>query len=89
VTLAEKLNRYEVSVSVSKGEVTLTAESDFELNDDGTAVNPEVQAFLDELDDYTAYLDEHPEGADRGGYVVFVEDGDDTAQYDHGDCSWW
>jgi len=34
------------------------------------------------------YLDEHPEGADRGGYVPFWFQGDKTAMYDVTACEW-
>ncbi len=34
------------------------------------------------------YLDAHPEGADRGGYVPFWFQGDESALYSIGACEW-
>ena len=88
VTLADKLNEYEVYGSTYQGSNSLQTDLDFELNDDGTAVDPEVQAFLDELDSYTVFLDAHPEGADRGGYVFYVKHNGETARHDPHDGCW-
>lgn len=91
MTLLDKLNRYGVTGSVSKGVVTLEANPDDldELCDtEGVVNDQEFSNFLDELDTYEAYLDDHPEGSDRGGYVVWVEKDDDRCYYYEPDGEW-
>lgn len=58
---------------VHKGVVTLSRE-------DGTKVLLPKDA--------TAYLDEHPEGADRGGYVPYVELPNGSSVFFHEELGW-
>jgi len=90
VTLVEKLNRYGVQASAHKGVVSLEAVPDDLANlcdEEGTVVDAGLSAFLDELDTFKAYLDEHPYGRE-GGFVHRVEAGREKAWYNEGDGEW-
>ena len=89
--LIEKLVGYGVNYSVSKGVVTLEAlpdNLDSLCGTDGTVNDKEFSDFLDELNTYTTYIDAHPEGSDRGGYVVWVEHGNEKCFYYEPSCEW-
>jgi len=81
MNLKEKLKRWGVTYTVDMGVVTLEAQPD-DLDSlcdgEGVVVNKEFSDFLDELAEYRAYLDAHPEGSDRGGYVVYVDNGTES-----------
>lgn len=89
MTLAEKLNTYNVTYSVEKGKVTLECcPTDDQVGPDGTLVDPEQEAFVEAAESFDAYLDYHPYGRE-GGFVVYVEaDGERSWYAEHGDCEW-
>jgi len=77
--LAQKLNADGVyPTSMGKGQVALFKDDDQGNEIDVTANYPDIEL----------YIDEHPEGADRGGYVPWAEAGSDTAFYYGPDGEW-
>lgn len=91
VSLADKLNRYGVNATVSKGKVSLEAvptDLDALCDSEGTVTDAEFDQFLTDLDGFEAHVDAHPEGRDRGGYVVWVERNGEAAWYSESDCEW-
>lgn len=85
MTLAEKLNKYEVDFGVTRGVVSLEARaSDESLYDDhGNVTDAAFNAFLEELDKVEAFLDHHPfSRSGSGGWVCRAELGNETAWYD-------
>lgn len=68
--LADRLNAKKVSPSIDKGKVVALIDMNW------------VKYPLDSFKITDGYLEEHPEGADRGGYVAYVTDGTDGAYYD-------
>ncbi len=91
VKLTEQLDKYGVSYNVTKGKVTLESvppDDSGLLDAEGVVVDAAFDVFLDELDGLTAYLDEHPYGRE-GGYVVWVERGNEKSWFDeHGENEW-
>ena len=89
IKLAEKLNKYEVSYELGREGATLEAcPSDDSLFDSaGTVVDKDFEDFLDELDEYKSWVEEHPANSDCG-LVVFVEYKDQTSWYDRNECEW-
>lgn len=87
--LVEKLNRFRVRSTVSKGVVTLKAgDLDSLCDEEEPVTEQEFSDFLTEMATYEAYLDEHPEGSDRGGHVVWVKHGDEKC-YFYGPSGEW
>lgn len=78
--LAELFNQGVNGSEVGKGQVELEY-----VPEEGAEIN---QTILDLVDQAGAYLAAHPEGADRGGYVMWAEVGDAEIWYDPHDCSW-
>lgn len=81
-TFADLLNLKGLVPRCREGQVTLGSRYD----------DADVTLFRDDLDKVgflRGYLEEHPEGSDRGGYVptVFSKDGQ-TAYYDETGCCW-
>ena len=89
MTLAEKLNTYNVTYNVEKGKVTLECcPTDDQLSPDGVLLDPEQEKFTDEMESFEAYLDFHPFGPE-GGFVPYVEvDGERAWFAMNGDCEW-
>lgn len=96
MTLAEKLNKFDVTYTVTKGKVTLDCMPiDEQVSPDGTLVDEEQEEFIKEMENFTkemenfeTYLDLHPHGQE-GGYVPYVETNGEIAWYDeYDDCEW-
>jgi len=68
----KSLNDAGVYPMVCEGEVTLVKE-----DDEGN----EVEVALSEFNIIKGYVDEHPEGSDRGGFVPWVRLNDDVEAY--------
>lgn len=71
--LAEELNRLEAWPDVNRGKVTLQ-------DQDGNPLIPEVEG--------EGYVDPHPEGSDRGGYVPYWERNGAQVYYDENGEGW-
>lgn len=90
MTLAEKLNQYEVSFCLEKTGVTLEAcpKDDTLFDEEGNVVDVKFNAFLDVLEVAKAYVDYNPVHRDAG-LVVYAEAEDETAWFDAtGECAW-
>lgn len=90
MNLASKLNQYRVTATCSRSVVKLECVPPDEAFDaEEKLVSEEWNGLLDELQTYTTYVDPHPAGADRAGYVLFAEDAQgDTAFYSETSCEW-
>jgi hypothetical protein len=77
--LAFLLNEMMVIPSVKKGVVTLISSLDEQLLEQVVATQMGITKM---------YVDEHPEGSDRGGYVPYVEASGEKAFYYEPAESW-
>ena len=90
MTLADKLNKYEVNFSLTKTGVQLEADpkDDSLFDAEGSVIDQAFSSFLDVLDTSTSYVDYDPRDS-RAGIVVFVEAEGARAWFDlSGECSW-
>ena len=80
--LATALNEGNFQPDVCEGTVYLVVEDE---NEERPATEEELAALKFDR----GFVDAHPEGADRGGYVPFVHGKDGAvAMYDEGACEW-
>jgi hypothetical protein len=83
MNFAEKLNAGKFEPKVSSGAVSLVVDNPRPVGRPATAAELEAVGFSH------GHLDDHPEGADRGGYVPFVFDTEgEAAIWDIGDYKW-
>jgi len=94
VTLADKLNKYGVSFSLTKTGVELNhrliTDEDNSLDTEGSVTDQAFSSFLDVLDASTSYVDYDPRDS-KAGLVVYVEAEGARAwlRVDlSGECSW-
>ena len=90
MTLADKLNKYEVSFNLQKTGVELEAspEDNSLFDAAGNVTDAEFSTFLDELETTQAYVDYDPRHKDAG-LVVYAETQEEKAWYDAtGECAW-
>lgn len=83
MSLAEELTSMELVPYCERGQVTLVK---YDVNSRNYTNVP--QEVIDRLGVVEGYIDEHPEGSDRGGYVPTVFAGDDAAYYDENEGEW-
>lgn len=81
IDLAKRLDDDRVFAVVSKSVVTLYRYTDSEFNE-SESVDPTKYGIT------SLYMDDHPEGADRGGYVMYVETADGTRVFYRHEDEW-
>ena len=78
-SLAQRLNEARIWPNTERGKVTL-----FKQDEEGDATEEKVVGF-----DGEGYVDEHPEGSDRGGFVPYWESGGEKAYHYEPDGEWY
>lgn len=90
MTLAEKLNKYEVGFNLDETGVKLEAspEDDSLFDQEGNVTDAEFSTFLDELETTKAWVNYDPRHKDAG-LVVYAESQNEKVWFDAtGECAW-
>jgi len=88
VTFAEQLDKYEVWHDTVEGKLKSCPNDDSLFDEEGFVVDADFKAFLEKLDSFKCWVDDHPEDR-RAGLVSYASDGKEAAWYDAvGDCCW-
>lgn len=88
LSLATLLDKYQCSVKPGrepKLEVCPTDDSLFDA--EGKVTDPDLDAFLNQIDGFEVYFDECPFDR-RLGVVAHVSDGEQIAWYRESECAW-
>jgi hypothetical protein len=81
--LAEYLNSNDIVPECAKGRVSLVR------RDDSDEFIPLALEELSSIGFIEDYVEEHPEGSDRGGYVPTIHTSDECAYYDESAGEWY
>ena len=89
MTLAQKLNKYGASFQTSESGVTLDlCPKDDLLAEDGTVTDPDLNTFLNLLDQLKVFVDRNPRDR-RSGLVCFVKHDSESAWFDESGFHHW